>query len=428
MIPAALLTEGIWLLSLFHRPWADHATVFLLFFAAAFGVYVLALRRSQTHPPSLRLIWTAGLLFRATVFFSPPTLSDDIHRYAWDGRVQNAGINPYLHPPEHPALAFLRNGDYPGINHKSIPTLYPPLAQAVFRATAALSPSLTAQRGAFILFDVLLMFLLPAALRRRGIPPARALGYAWNPLVLVEFSSSGHLDSLGLLCLIGGFFFWDTQRPRTAGLFWGLSFLGKLGSALLVPWLLFRAQGRRALWFFAAVVGIGYALYLTPPLSEWPHSLFTGTQTYARDWSFNAGIYALISQGTQAPGLWIRATLGLLALGVGFWSGRRTPDPLAHTALLLTVVLSLSPVVHPWYAVWLVPFLCFYPHPAGIAFTGLVAMSYLVLPVYRSTGVWALPAWVPWVEYMPSFLLLGFSRFVVKYWGIQTGTFFKEGR
>ena len=31
--------------------------------------------------------------------------SDDLYRYAWDGRVQAHGVDPYASPPLEPALA-----------------------------------------------------------------------------------------------------------------------------------------------------------------------------------------------------------------------------------------------------------------------------------------------------------------------------------
>ncbi len=37
-----------------------------------------------------------------------PSLSDDYHRYVWDGRVQLAGINPYQYRPYEHALDRVR--------------------------------------------------------------------------------------------------------------------------------------------------------------------------------------------------------------------------------------------------------------------------------------------------------------------------------
>ena len=34
-----------------------------------------------------------------------------------------------------------------------------------------------------------------------------------------------------------------------------------------------------------------------------------------------------------------------------------------------------------------------------MAFSVLLALSYLPLPAYRATGTWTLPEWILWVEY-----------------------------
>ena len=86
-----------------------------------------------------------------------PVLSDDLYRYAWDGRVQAAGINPYRYAPDDPALAGLRddwlwpsaqecaaigkNAPCTRINRPSVPTIYPPGAQLWFRIEHAVLPT-----------------------------------------------------------------------------------------------------------------------------------------------------------------------------------------------------------------------------------------------------------------------------------------------
>src|SRR5690242_17050964 len=45
-----------------------------------------------------------AVVFRLSILFAPPYLSDDIYRYVWDGRVQAAGINPYRYIPAAPEL------------------------------------------------------------------------------------------------------------------------------------------------------------------------------------------------------------------------------------------------------------------------------------------------------------------------------------
>src|SRR5467141_2809320 len=100
----------------------------------------------------LGLIFAA--LFRLSIIFSTPYLSDDIYRYVWDGRVQSAGINPYRYAPTDPALEHLRDDKiYPRINHNYAPTIYPPLDEAIWFVTTCVSESVTWMKITVILFE-----------------------------------------------------------------------------------------------------------------------------------------------------------------------------------------------------------------------------------------------------------------------------------
>ena len=68
------------------------------------------------------------------------------------------------------------------------------------------------------------------------------------------------------------------------------------------------------------------------------------------------------------------------------------------------MTLLLSPTVHPWYLLWLTPFLPYFPSRAWILFTGLVPLSYLD-PGPVGEGVRAFD-WIQWAEYLPFFALL----------------------
>lgn len=63
-------------------------------------------------PTSARLliiVFGLAILYRALLVFAPPTLSDDVYRYVWDGRVQANQINPYAYAPDAPELSPLRD-------------------------------------------------------------------------------------------------------------------------------------------------------------------------------------------------------------------------------------------------------------------------------------------------------------------------------
>lgn len=377
--------------------------------AAAFLFYFGAVKSLPGRPAGMILLF--ALAFRFTLFFVPPFASDDIYRYVWDGRVQNAGINPYLYAPSAPELQFLRDKNYPGINHKPIRTIYPPLSEMVFRAAARLKPETWVQKLAFLIFDCSVVGLLVFYLKQRGRPLSWSLVYAWNPLVLLEFSSSGHNDSMGIFFLMLGICWVERNKLN-----WGLSalaasFLSKFMSILLLPWMFVRSAFRKSLWVFIGVSILGYLPYMQgfAPAKR-ALALFEGPVQYAKDWYFNAGLYALVSKACNC-GLTAKGILFGALLVAAFWLAARIDDLLAYAGIMIAGALFISPVVHPWYVCWLVPFLCFYPLWSGLLWTGLVCLSYVVLSCYLSHHVWELPLWVPWAEYGIVFLVLGYESF-----------------
>src|SRR5437870_10793641 len=61
------------------------------------ALYLLAawlIVRARGARSTLIIILVFAGIFRLSIVFAPPYLSDDIYRHVWDGRVQSAGINP----------------------------------------------------------------------------------------------------------------------------------------------------------------------------------------------------------------------------------------------------------------------------------------------------------------------------------------------
>lgn len=115
---------------------------------------------------------------------------DDVWRYLWDGHVWAHGINPYLYAPGDPSLDSLADGESSkladgravwsdirdNINYAGIPTIYPPLAQAVFRLSHSLAPgSVLVMKSLFMLFDLLAVVFIALSLEILGRPAEHAL-------------------------------------------------------------------------------------------------------------------------------------------------------------------------------------------------------------------------------------------------------------
>ncbi len=337
--------------------------------SASFLLYLASLALVWKAPDNQRtdrLRWRAvllfALLFRVALLWSQPIQELDLYRYLWDGRVLAAGINPYRYSPAQVEAA--RDADaanvelkqlnqllqrspevakiFSHIDHRSVPTIYPPLSEAVFAATALVTPeraSVRAQvgvlKGVLLLFDLATIGLVIGLLRNLGQPPARALAYAWCPLVLKEFANTGHLDSIAVCLTVT--IFWLLTLPRRennsasavsqspmrpqvrdwlASVIWAGAVLAKLYPVVLAPVLL-AFWWRRVRWrtsglfaAFALVVLGGFELL--PPTSQVPtsdavarteHSSFSGLNEFLRRWEMNDLLFSVVYENVRLRSL-----------------------------------------------------------------------------------------------------------------------------
>ena len=384
-------------------------------FFPAFFCYALAawlvLRRADG---STYFILSAAFVFRLTLWWSPATLSDDIFRYVWDGQVQLAGINPYLYAPSAPEVAHLHEALSQSVNHADISTVYPPLAQIFFRAVCTLNPTPAAMKLALLLCDWGLCLLLAHSLVRRGQDPRRVLLYAWNPLPLIEVAGSGHIDALGILLLFLALHALQLRHLAAAICALTAAFLVKLFPLILMPtfwrrpgdhtlsaWL--DPRPRKALLLFPVLVLVAFL-----PFANAGTQLIAGLRTYIQHWYFNAAAYSLIHYSlspwdgnAHSHARWLcTASFVLFAL----YTQIRSRDSYRATFITLGAYVLLSPTMHPWYLLWVLPFLPFFPHPAWLLFSGLIVLAYEVLMDYVHTGVWQEKTWVLWAQYAPLYI------------------------
>ncbi|MDX3106554.1 glycosyltransferase family 87 protein [Nonomuraea angiospora] len=210
-----------------HGLFWPYALAWAFFCAAAWAVRGLPARQARC------LVIAGGIAVTATGLLSPPATSTDSYRYAWDGRVQAAGVSPYDRAPAEAALAPLRDpwlfprgagcegpDRYPipsgdsgtsctRINRPGVHTIYPPLAEAYFLLVHGLSPEgarhKPLQVGGALLACATSAVLLIALSRRPGTrddAPAYAACYAWCPAVPLELVNNAHVDALGILLAV----------------------------------------------------------------------------------------------------------------------------------------------------------------------------------------------------------------------------------
>ena len=355
-----------------------------------------------------------ALAARLLMMASDRQLSDDAYRYHWDGKVLSHGINPYSYAPDDSALSDLRVDEFDErINHPAVPTVYPPLAQLLFAAGYLMSPGqFTGLQILFLLCEALALFLLASQLRRLRGPPAWLLLMAWSPLLIWEGYLPGHLDSLGVafvalfcLCL-------ERRWAWRAGLILALACLIKPLGLLFVPAAALRLGMRGSLRAAGAFCVVCLLAYLPFAAAGW--NLFSSTWLMASFWSYNGSLGEVLQILLPRVPARVAAaclTVGLVVLGLQL--GR---DWIARLQLAFCAFCVCTPTLFPWYLICLMPLLVLRPDPSLLVLAALVPLSQVVNLGYQVDGVWALPAWVPWVEYLPFYTILALSAW--KGWGM----------
>lgn len=379
----------------------DDATAQVVGQLVAFGVFLpaalLCWRGAGSGRAALIVVLLGAVAFRAAAFVpgdATPPLSGDVHRYAWDGKVQLAGINPYRYSPDDARLAFLRDDAiWPGINHKPWRTVYPPAAEAAFVASrATFGRSVRSSTWLLLLAEAGTVALLLVVLRRMRAPPERVALYAWHPLVISEIAGNGHVDALAIVALAGLLVAWGSRRRALAGLCVAVATLVKLGPLLLVP-ALARAGGRR---FVIAATALVIAAYV-------PYAATIGTGVtgslgrFEAQERFNGSLDQLLSPlvGARASQLVLGAGL-LLVVGVVAMREHATVEQVARTGLLvLGGLLLVVDYVQPWHALLLTPLLVVTPAPGWLWLTGALPLAYIT----KVTD--GLPPWASFVIYLP---------------------------
>jgi len=333
---------------------------------------------------ALILVLGVAALARLSLVFAPP-LSTDIYRYVWDGRVQAAGINPYLHRPADAQVAYLRDESvFPNINRAdSAVTIYPPLAQVIFLLVTRISEQVSVMKAAMVGFEGVATWALLALLRRRGLPETRIVWYLWHPVPLFEFAGSGHIDAAALALMLLACLLADRRQAYLAGLVLGAAALVKFFPAVIAPALYRRGDWRLPLAALAAVM----ALYL--PYSSAGRQVLGFLPSYVQQEGLSAGngffLLNALSAVMRVPS-WSSTAyviVGLVSLaGAGLaviWRRNSTSVPMT-SALLLLVLFTLFVSPHfAWYFTWLVPLLCFTPSWALIYLTGASPLLYQII-------------------------------------------------
>lgn len=324
--------------------------------------------RSKDSRSILILGLVFAALFRLSIIFFPPYLSDDIYRYIWDGRVQAAGINPYRYIPAEEPLAQLRDDKiYPHINRReTVHTIYPPVGQAMFLLVTRVSESVTWMKAAMVGFEAIAIWAIIQLLSSFGFARQRVLIYAWHPLAVWEFAGSGHADALAIAFIALALLAHRKRAETLTGVLLASATCVKFFPVVLFPALYIRRSWKMPLAFVATVV-IAYLPYL----SVGPMRVLGSLPAYSSEQGLVSGkqyfLLALVRQllnanvPTVAYFIFVAAVLGILSLWM-LKDQRGDETRYLRNGLVIASLFMLFQAPHfSWYFTWLIPFLCFIP-------------------------------------------------------------------
>jgi alpha-1,6-mannosyltransferase len=441
-LPFALVSAGV--LSLPFYAWAlahgpfrpDRIVPFFPMFAGAFVLYAVAswivLHITSFPRWVLPSIFGFAVLFNSILLPSRPTLSDDMYRYVWDGRVQANGINPYRYASNAPQVASLRDDMvWARMNRKEAMTVYPPGAELLFAVLWTFAPdSILVFKLFMVACSLLTGWLLIRLLQALGEPAERALIFLWNPLLIFEVAHSAHVDAVYLPLVVGAMLLLAGHTPEPLplkkqigiGVLLGAAALIKLYPAiLLVPlWSARDGYGCRR-WqpalplVMIVTVAAGYALYVAPGVDT-----LGFLPSYSREFFNIAPLPMALIQWAQAHrvpyyvpvNVLMPLLMALVSLYFLVIPARSAREAITRCMWPIGIYLLVSQNLFSWYVLWMLPLVALTLQPgnwlgwkpnAALAwwlFSGLVVLSYtLFITGYAQE-------WASWAQFTPLYLLL----------------------
>lgn len=354
-----------------------------------------------------------GVFFRLLLLFAVPALSDDFYRFVWDGRLLFNGINPYTILPADfiQTIDFQRViGDktiFEKLNSPNYYTVYPPLNQLIFAASAGLSQgslfgNLIALRVFIILAEISLLLIL-----MKNKNHGKFNLYAFNPLIILELTGNLHFEGVVMCFLVLAFYVGvKTRRALVLSSFlFACAVCVKMLPLIFIP-LIIKQLGWKKGIIYASMVGVFTALFFLPFLDRMLiEKLFSSVNLYFQKFEFNASVYYLVrAVGFKIFGYNIIETAGKIMAFLTFsgvllvsWKSKNL---FVGALAILTLYFAMATTVHPWYVTNLLVIATFTSFRYPILWSYTAFFSYATY----QTNLYQENLWLVALEYL---LILG---------------------
>lgn len=358
----------------YHLDRTDFIKLLCLYLALFFLCYKLV----QFEKWNFKFLAISGTLFRLTLLFAEPNLSQDFYRFIWDGQLINHGISPYLHLPKdliiqqgrlmHNAAELVSGmGSLSASNYSN----YPPLNQFIFALSTWVSGksvvgSLLAMRAIIILSDLGILYFARKLLQKLNKSTHLIFWYFLNPLVILELTGNLHFEGVMLFFFIWSMYLLCNKKWLLAAIVYALSISIKLVPLLFLP-LFLKYFGLKKSILFYVVVGTTTLLLLLPFYSpEFTNNYVQTVGLWFSNFEFNAGFYNVVKKVAMNFGakpwelikdygkIMPPIVMAAVALFTFFRENKKISNLMVSMLWMLTLYYFLSTTVHPWYIIFLV--------------------------------------------------------------------------
>ncbi|TRO60394.1 DUF2029 domain-containing protein [Candidatus Bathyarchaeota archaeon] len=374
---------------------------FVSFFLVCFIFYIfsiLVVNRNSKSKHSIKniffIIMIFSIIFRVILLSLKPTLSHDMMRFLWDGRLIFHGINPYLYTPESSELNALKDVAYfIDYEFKHTLTVYPPIAQFIFGVSYFFSDGNPfGIKLITTFFD--LMNIVVIALLLRNVNPEKLLPgimiYAWSPLLIIESTGNGHIEPIPIFFILLSLLFLVKNRIRLSSINYSCACLSKLFPILILPIFLIHLKNfsRGVTKKFLVWLILTSSIILVPILLSSGLNLLHQIFWYSQNIAYNSSIYRIIEVifpfHLTVNIARIVTYSAFIVTGFLFLRNKHLKSFIEFAEgclILFGLFLLFAPAVFQWYLIWLLPFIALLginrKNIGWFYFTAAVILAYL---------------------------------------------------
>ena len=270
---------------------------------------------------------------------------------------------------EHPAADLAAGCTL--INRPSVPTIYPPVAEAYFLAVHYLpggNDSTTPIQATTALVAVLTTVLLLFGLGRLGRDVRMAALWAWCPTVALEAGNSAHVDVVAVAITAAALLVLATaaasRRTVLGGVLLGLAIATKVTPVLTVPAVL-----RRRWMTVALAAGSAFVVVYIPHVLAVGGKVIGFLPGYLQQEGYTNGtrfgIIGLVVTGKLAIAM---AVLILAAVAFAVLQFSDPDRPWQGAVIMTAAALAVTTPRYQWYALLLVMLVALDGRPEWLAF------------------------------------------------------------